>query len=86
MLLCRKTIKERGITVNLLEYGMKKEQSASPVERALAKGALAMARKQADLYESYLEHKSFVFPDDETEKEKMLRQIRERIAASQDGE
>ena len=86
MLLCRKAIEERGIAVNLLEYGIKKEQSASPIERALAKGALAAARKKADLYEAYLERRPLVFPDDETEKEKMLQQIKEKIAASQDGE
>ena len=66
--------------MDFLEYGMKNEKSSSAIKRVLAKGALAAARKQADLYEAYLNRKAIEIPEDPAADEEMLRKIREQIA------
>ena len=66
--------------MDLLEYGMKYESSSNPVKRTAAKGVLAAARLQADLYEHYLEKKiplSPEFGDDKEMLERILANVKE---------
>lgn len=63
--------------MDLLEFGMENEKSTSAVKRAMAKAALAAVKKQADLYEDYLEKHCDTFP--EPDSEEMLQKIREGI-------
>lgn len=64
--------------MDLLEFGMENEKSESTVKRTLAKAALTAAKKQADLYEAYIESRPISFP--EPDSEQMLQKIREGIA------
>ena len=67
--------------MDLLEYGMKNENSSNRVTRAVARGTLAALRLQADLYEKYLEKKiplSPEFGDDQEMLERILEKVKER--------
>lgn len=66
--------------MDLLEFGMENEKSESAVKRTLAKGALAAAKKQADLYEAYIMKQNVSIPEDAENDAAMLEAIREEIA------
>lgn len=66
--------------MDLLEYGMKNEKSASPLRRKLARGILELEKKKADRYEEMISRKQISFPDGPWQDEMLLRRIRERIA------
>lgn len=66
--------------MDLLKFGMENNSSESAVKKALAKGALAAAKKQADLYEAYINKQEIELPEDPKTDEKMLEKIQERIA------
>lgn len=61
--------------MDLLNYGMKNQNSSSVVKRTVAKGALQAAKLQADLYEQYIEHKQIAVPEDPKGAEDMLHRI-----------
>lgn len=65
--------------MDLLEFGMEYEKSGSAVKRTLAKGALAAAKKQADLYEAYIMKQNVSIPEDSEDDAAMLEAIREEI-------
>lgn len=64
--------------MDLLEYGMKYENSSNGARRVAARGALAALRLQADLYEKYLEKKIPLSPEFGDDQE-MLARILERV-------
>lgn len=66
--------------MDLLKFGMENNSSESAVKKALAKGALAAAKKQADLYEAYVNKQEIEMPKDPKADEQMLEKIQERIA------
>ena len=63
--------------MDLLKFGLDNKDSNSVVKRKLAEAALEMVKKQADLYEKYLEKEDISIPDEDTEE--LLRKIREEI-------
>lgn len=65
--------------MDLLEFGMKNKESGSAVKKTLARGALAAAKKKADLYEAYLEKHEIDIPQDTEEEERLLKQIQKKI-------
>lgn len=65
--------------MDFLDFGMKNEQSGSPVRRALGKAALAAEKKRADLYEAALNKKNIPLPDD-MDDAAMLEKIQKAIA------
>lgn len=67
--------------MDLLEFGMEHVNSKSAVKRALAKGALAAAKKQADLCEAYVENQKITVPESPEEDAALLRRIREEIGS-----
>lgn len=69
---------EKEMQMDLLEYGMKNENSDNSITRAMAKGALAALRLHADLYEKYLERKIPLSPEFGDDQE-MLARILERV-------
>lgn len=80
--MCRKEEKENK-KMNLLVFGMKNENSESKVKRALAKGALAAAKKQADLTEAYVNRQRVELPESMEEDAAMLKRIREMIGCQE---
>lgn len=64
--------------MDLLEFGMENIESDSVVKRTLAKGALVMVKKGADLYERYLEEQEIEIPDDLEADEAMFARILEQ--------
>lgn len=66
--------------MDLLDYGMRNQKSESAVKRLLAQGALAAARKQADLYEARLMKKSMTIPENPEEDAAMLERIRQELS------
>lgn len=69
--------------MDLLEFGMENKDSKSKIKRVLAKGALEAAKKQADLYEAYIERQEIEFPDDSQENAALLHSIYEKLKTSQ---
>lgn len=70
--------------MDFLDYGMKNEKSKSMLRRTLAKGALAVEKKRADLYEAYLEKKQISYSEDLKEAEALLARIKEEIAKQEE--
>lgn len=69
--------KTKGDSMDLLKFGLDNLESSSAVKRNLAKAALEIVKKQADLYEKMLEKEDISIPDEDTEK--LLQKIREEI-------
>ena len=67
--------------MDLLEFGMEHVNSKSAVKRTLAKGALAAAKKQADLCEAYVERQNITIPENPEEDAALLQKIREEIGS-----
>lgn len=65
--------------MDLLDFGMKNQNSKSPVKKAAAKGALQIARLQADMYEHYLEKEEIPLPEDPDAAEAMLKRIQDEL-------
>lgn len=65
--------------MDLLEFGLENENSKSKVKKALAKGALAAAKKQADLTEAYVNRQKIDIPEGAREDEELLARIRAEI-------
>lgn len=63
--------------MDLLKFGLDNLESSSAVKRNLAKAALEIVKKQADLYEKMLEKEDISIPDEDTEI--LLQKIREEI-------
>lgn len=63
--------------MDLLKFGLDNMESSSVVKRKLAKAALEIVKKQADIYEKMLEKEDISIPDEDTEE--LLRKIREEI-------
>ena len=63
--------------MDLLKFGLDNLENSSAVKRNLAKAALEIVKKQADLYEKILEKEDISIPDEDTEK--LLQKIREEI-------
>lgn len=66
--------------MDLLEYGMKNENSNNRMTRTLAKGVLAALQLRADFYEKYLERKiplSPEFGDDQEMLARILQKVKE---------
>lgn len=63
--------------MDLLKFGLDNLESDSAVKRNLAKAALEIVKKQADLYEKILEKEDISIPEEDTEE--LLRKIREEI-------
>ncbi|MDO4345352.1 MAG: hypothetical protein Q4C50_11170 [Eubacteriales bacterium] len=66
--------------MDLLDFGMKNEQSDSRIRRTLARAAIAAEKKKADLYEAALNKKDIPLPDDPEGDAAMLQKIKEAIA------
>ena len=64
--------------MDLLEYGMKYENSRNRVTRAMAKGVLAALQLQADLYEKYLSQNIPLSPESGDDQE-ILSRILEKV-------
>lgn len=72
---------EKEMQMDLLEYGMKYENSRNRVTRTMAKGVLVALQLQADLYEKYLEQKiplSPEFGDDQEMLSRILEKVKEK--------
>lgn len=67
----------KGERMDLLKFGLDNMESSSVVKRKLAKAALEIVKKQADIYEKMLEKEDISIPDEDTEE--LLRKIREEI-------
>lgn len=63
--------------MDLLKFGLDNLESDSAVKRNLAKAALEIVKKQADLYEKILEKEDISIPEEDTEE--LLHKIREEI-------
>ncbi len=66
--------------MDLLEFGMKNEQSDSRVRRTLARAAIAVEKKKADMYEAALNKKDIPIPENAEDDAAMLQKIKEAIA------
>lgn len=66
--------------MDLLDYGMKNEHSDSRVRRTLARAAIAVEKKKADLYEAALNKKDIPVPENAEDDDAMLQRIKEAIA------
>lgn len=66
--------------MDLLDFGMKNEQSDSRVRRTLARAAIAVEKKKADLYEAALNKKDIPLQENAEEDAAMLQRIKEAIA------
>ncbi len=66
--------------MDLLDFGMKNEQSDSRVRRTLARAAIAVEKKKADLYEAALNKKDIPVPENAEDDAAMLQRIKEAIA------
>lgn len=66
--------------MDLLDFGMKNEQSDSRIRRTLARAAIAAEKKKADLYEAALNKKDIPLPDDPEGDDAMLQKIKEAIS------
>lgn len=61
--------------MDLLQFGMKNQNSSNVVKRKAAEGALQLVKWQADRYEQWLEKREIVIPEAQGETETMLKQI-----------
>ena len=68
--------------MDLLEYGMKYENSRNRVTRTMAKGVLAALQLQADLYEKYLEQKIPLSPEFGDDQEMLSRILEGKIESA----
>ncbi len=66
--------------MDVLDFGMKNEQSDSRVRRTLARAAIAVEKKKADLYEAALNKKDIPLQENAEEDAAMLQRIKEAIA------
>lgn len=61
--------------MDLLQFGMKNQNSSSVVKRKAAEGALQLVKWQADRYEQWLEKQEITIPETQDDTENMLQQI-----------
>ncbi len=66
--------------MDLLDFGMKNGQSNSRVRKTLARAAIAVEKKKADLYEAALNKKDIPVPENAEDDAAMLQKIKEAIA------
>lgn len=71
--------------MDLFEFGMRHESSASPWQRGLAKGIIALEEKKAKWYEAYLERRGFTVPEDPETERAMLENIMAKVSEREKG-